>query len=1547
MLKKYLRKKTEVVVAQEEKTISNSSYELNATKNLELEKILKKITNEKLFDQDFYLNTYEDVKNAKIDALQHYLEFGWREGRNPSENFVTDFYLENYSDVKALGINPLLHYVEYGIDEQRLPSEAKVDLNPEVEFLNNSNYFSKEYYNLNYQDVTGCPVSHFVNYGWKEGRNPSNEFNTNYYLEQNKDVQSSGFNPLVHWIKYGRQEGRKTNIFEVDRIPKEINHPSIIFISHEASETGAPAVLLSLMKWVKENTNINFSIIIGSSGPWNYKFESLAPTFYIDRPHTEEDIKVFCGDHVQCVYVNTIAAAPYAKALEFLQAKFVTHVHEMENVFKIFENQVSTLKEICQDYIAVSPGSVESIYSRLNKSDINLKYLKPFIEQHESKENISSPCPEKMVVFGCGAVEKRKGFDLFCQIGAKLKEQGISDIEMHWIGSEDNKDLRADETIAQFAVQNIVKYLGVKSYPRDYFKYGDVFLLTSREDPYPLVCMEAAELNLPVVCFDEKAGGMHTFVESDAGIVVPYLACDKMAETIIALASDEEKRILFGKRAAEKVAERHYVDVIAPKIFDFLPNIVNISGTDSVEHYKNLIETSQIVSFDIFDTLVTREFARPEVVFDIIEYQHTQNESGILSLFDERMKTAGKVLGSKKGLVDDVTIDDIYNDMPLYKNSNIEKRTEIDVCITHPVGKKLYDFAIQSGKKVYITSDMYLDRQTIEAILKKNGYEHWDAFFLSSEQGKKKDTGKLFEEVKAEANKVGILPEEILHIGDNWIGDVKFARKSGINAVRFTPVYESDDKQVNLTEPQREALSQTGRIWESFTSQATRMWALENPELKDDFYTKLGFELTGPLASMMAIHTKQLADKEGASKIIFMARDGRIIKKAFDALYKDEIKVGKYHSDYLHLSRATVIPATFEIPLSSNDIYFLVEGLHLAEKPIEYYLKKANLDPTDKRVIKKVEKYFESLSYIPNWSDFRLLSNMFDTLTDEIQYANEPNRSGLELYFQEKGVFDEDKVIIVDVGWLLNIQSRLANFFNAIGSSTQIIGSYVGSRERINKSISHSSLLYNMGDPSIYSKFLEDNVTLFEVLFSSPEPSAASITVQNGKSHLSLKSMGFPLSKEYVVAQKLHMGAEAYFEKLAAVRSKFFPEQISKDYFFNIFQALVNTDSDLAKAELGNFEVRLGGHHEFVTYQQLIKNDSYFDYKVKPKNEYFDPIHYKVSEPDKKYVIITSAGLNNGSTRYRALNFAESLQFNGVESTVLHSQTEINVAEKLISNADVIVFQRCFAEQGNVGDFLELARKYQKNCIGEIDDLVFPEHIESVGSVKGGEWNIDEARFVAESYEDFLCRMDSCIVSTPALKEYIQGRYKLSCKVVPNKISPSKIKESVKRAGALKLIYASGTYSHKEDFELIEEPLFEFLAQNPEVTLSILGATQSSERILSLPNVSSYPLLPYDAMLEFISKHDLMLVPLVDDVFNNAKSNIKFLEAGAVGVPVLVTNVQEFASVINDGENGFLLPNDFDLSAKISDIRVNSLESVAVKSNMTVKTFFHTGVNYE
>lgn len=71
------------------------------------------------FDQDYYRAWYPDACHYPHGLARHYLDLGWREGRDPSGQFSTDGYLDANPDVRASGINPLIHFLEIGLTQGR------------------------------------------------------------------------------------------------------------------------------------------------------------------------------------------------------------------------------------------------------------------------------------------------------------------------------------------------------------------------------------------------------------------------------------------------------------------------------------------------------------------------------------------------------------------------------------------------------------------------------------------------------------------------------------------------------------------------------------------------------------------------------------------------------------------------------------------------------------------------------------------------------------------------------------------------------------------------------------------------------------------------------------------------------------------------------------------------------------------------------------------------------------------------------------------------------------------------------------------------------------------------------------------------------------------------------------------------------------------------------------------------------------------------------------------------------------------------------------
>jgi hypothetical protein len=170
-----------------------------------------------LFDVSFYLNSYPDVRAAGIDPMRHYLDFGWKEGRDPSPSFRTIAYLAANPEVEKAGICPLVDYVTSGIVLERPLDPATSVQSPRQQI---APAFDSKYYLKTYSDVATAgvdPLDHYLAQGWREGRNPSPAFDTTYYLESNIDVRESGICPLIHYVNRGAAEGR---------LPRRPNNPA-------------------------------------------------------------------------------------------------------------------------------------------------------------------------------------------------------------------------------------------------------------------------------------------------------------------------------------------------------------------------------------------------------------------------------------------------------------------------------------------------------------------------------------------------------------------------------------------------------------------------------------------------------------------------------------------------------------------------------------------------------------------------------------------------------------------------------------------------------------------------------------------------------------------------------------------------------------------------------------------------------------------------------------------------------------------------------------------------------------------------------------------------------------------------------------------------------------------------------------------------------------------------------------------------------------------------------------------------------------------------
>ncbi|WP_082172935.1 glycosyltransferase [Methylobacterium platani] len=189
------------------------------------------------FDAEFYVRTYGLASG--IDPLHHYLSGGWRHGCEPNADFVTSDHVNRNLHLRYSGLPPFYHYVStyaligpaaplVKIAERRAADSTRVDPDePDAEtravIAAIAPEFDENYYLSSYSDVREAGINalfHYAQYGWKEGRNPSELFWVDYYRSRYIEDVPATVDPLYHYVTEGRALGLKPNPYGTELWPE-------------------------------------------------------------------------------------------------------------------------------------------------------------------------------------------------------------------------------------------------------------------------------------------------------------------------------------------------------------------------------------------------------------------------------------------------------------------------------------------------------------------------------------------------------------------------------------------------------------------------------------------------------------------------------------------------------------------------------------------------------------------------------------------------------------------------------------------------------------------------------------------------------------------------------------------------------------------------------------------------------------------------------------------------------------------------------------------------------------------------------------------------------------------------------------------------------------------------------------------------------------------------------------------------------------------------------------------------------------------------------
>lgn len=334
----------------------------------------------------------------------------------------------------------------------------------------------------------------------------------------------------------------------------------------------------------------------------------------------------------------------------------------------------------------------------------------------------------------------------------------------------------------------------------------------------------------------------------------------------------------------------------------------------SYQELKDKIDKADIVSFDIFDTLIMRKVFSPEDVFRLLGEKvraELKLDCEIASIRAQAAQcgayaTINEIYGYIKKCTNltDKNISDIMK---------MEKDTDIDLCIVRRDIADLYEYCLTCGKEVYFISDMYYTIQDIKRILDKCGVtvpddEH---IWISCEKKADKVSGSLWEKYFKLVGK----GNKCLHIGDNKTCDVKNPVRYGIDSY-----YVMGAKDMLMNSSMAELASDVNTVSDSICLGLVASKLFNSPfalcstkgKVSFDDSESYGYCVYGPLIEKFLIWLYYKSRKDEIDKLLFFARDGYFLEKDYTMVAELLDDGSKQEWCYLPISRRLIYIATME-----------------------------------------------------------------------------------------------------------------------------------------------------------------------------------------------------------------------------------------------------------------------------------------------------------------------------------------------------------------------------------------------------------------------------------------------------------------------------------------------------------------------------------------------------------------------------------------------------------------------------------------------------------
>lgn len=527
---------------------------------------------------------------------------------------------------------------------------------------------------------------------------------------------------------------------------------------------------------------------------------------------------------------------------------------------------------------------------------------------------------------------------------------------------------------------------------------------------------------------------------------------------------------------------------------------------------RSLIDRSQYVSFDIFDTAVIRSVLKPTDVFNLVE-QHFKAHGNELQFDYKRARIESERRAREKAWkinkCAETTLDEIYlcmrEDLNIDHSSvenlkQLEIDTEIKICTRNTFIHELYTYSLEKGKKVIFMSDMYLPFDIVERILKNTGYSTFHTIYISSSLGITKSTGELYAYL---LDKLRCKPQEILHIGDNHDSDIKTPKKLGITTYFYEKNLERalrcKDLRNNLLNEffNRENTIEESVYLATIINQSCSSREQKKKTFEYDFWYDFGYHYVGILFFAFNSWLLEQARKDNIERLYFLSRDGYILRKVYDFMSQSFDRSPQ--SEYVYASRRALnLPAIVELDDTTLD--FLVSGTSTLR--VAQFLERIGFNPSQFTKVITEAGYSHRDDLVINGKDYANLRRLFTLLSGDIRKKAATERNNLFAYFDSIGLLEEKKIGVVDIGWHGTLQYSINKLLQIYGREPSIKGYYLGTfhkAKELHEAGQHmSAYLCEFGQPEYFHEIIKYCVEIFEFIHIAPHGSVINFERING-----------------------------------------------------------------------------------------------------------------------------------------------------------------------------------------------------------------------------------------------------------------------------------------------------------------------------------------------------------------------------------------------------------------------------------------------------------------